>query len=326
MEKQRIPLVALAVALAIFRPIPACAMEAPGDGGPGWRYEQKTHHWYYYGDGQGRQSGWLNYHGEWYWFDGEGRMADGGNTVIDGVPYYFFINGHMAWNQYVGMKYYNAEGRHQEEHDVRVIGRTSPENADRDLFSDYLYQVPRSWIAHFIQDGWQFMFYKQKKYFAAPSTGQGVYYVYHSVDTHYKKVKFTDVDNVLQAFGEYVGSAAGCYREGDPWMDVLWEEQPAMENVLELPDYYEDDAKFYFGKVFATYLDYQGRKEMLRCSPKSCQVMEEILHSKDSREDRERFLEKARAEREAAARKEERMAQEEGFGPGRKPTGTQAAP
>ena len=192
MEKSRIGALLLAMAFMLTDVFPGYAMEAPGDGEDGWQYMQENYHWSYYNEDGIVHKGWLKYNGEWYWFDDNGWMFSGGNTVIDGNSYYFFINGNMAYNQYVGMKYYDGNGQQQSKHDVRVIGNTVPDSEDKDLYSDAMYLIPRSWIARFIEDGWQMMFYKQKKYFAAPRTSQGIYYVYHSVDSLYKKVKFTD--------------------------------------------------------------------------------------------------------------------------------------
>lgn len=292
------------------------AMEAPGDGEPGWHYGQNNYRWCYYDEAQRLHTGWLSFNGEWYWFNDDGWMASGGITTVEGLPYYFFINGHMAWNQYVGMKFYGQDGQHQPENDVRVIGKVNSDTEDRDLFSDFMYLIPRSWIEKFVEDGWQMMFYKQKKYFAAPGTNLGVYYVYHSVDTHYKKVKFTDVESVLQGFGEYVGYASGCYEEGNAWMKILWEEQPAVASLLALPDRYQEDAQFYFGKLFAAYLDGQEKERLLQASPRVCQVMEEILHLQDDEITRKRLEKKAQEEQEAAARRTKRLAAQEGHGPG----------
>ncbi|NBH71378.1 hypothetical protein D3Z51_04935 [Clostridiaceae bacterium] len=313
-NKRGIVAVAFAVSLIGKGNLQTYAMEAPGDGEPGWYYGQEKHRWYYVDGSQNLHTGWLDYNGEWYWFNQEGWMADGGTTTIDGIPYYFFINGNLAWNQYVGMKFYNKDGRHEQEHDVRVVGKQNPDNEDKDMFSDYMYQIPRSWITRFIEDGWQIMFYKQKKYFEAPRTDQGIYYVYHSVDTYYKKMKFTDVDSVLQAFGEYVGYAAGCYEKGNAWMDALWEEQPALSPVLNLPDRYVDDGKFYFGKLFAAYVDDSGKEEVLRVSPRAGEVMEEILHLHDDEETKKRLERKAQERQEAARQAAERAG--EGGGPG----------
>ena len=314
MNKKRIAAVSFAALLLCVGNLPVYGMEAPGDGEQGWYYGQEKHRWCYYDDSRKPHTGWLNYNGEWYWFNQEGWVADGGATTIEGIHYYFFINGHLAWNQYVGMKFYNKDGQHQPEHDVRVVGKQNPDNEDKDLFSDYMYQVPRSWITRFAEDGWQMMFYKQKKYFQAPLTNQGIYYVYHNVDTYYKKVKFTDVDSVLQAFGEYVGYAAGCYEKDNAWMEALWEEQPALAPVLNLPDRYLDDGKFYFGKLFALYVDGGGREEVLRVSPRACEVMEEILHLHDDEETKERLKKKAREMQEAARQAAEKAG--EGGGPG----------
>ncbi len=298
----------------------AAAMEAPGNGGNGWYYNQKDYNWYYLDDEKTPHTGWLNYEGEWYWFDHQGRMADGGYQNVDGRQYYFFINGNMAWNQYIGLKYMDGDGQPEDTHDIRVIGSESPTGEDRDLIGDDLYLVPRGWIRQFVRDGWQFMFYKKKAYFSAPDTDRGIYYVYHSVDTHYKKVKFTQPDAVLQAFGEYVGYAAGCYKAGDERMDVLWEEMKALSAWLDIPSYYAGNARFCFGKLFATYLDDQKCKEMKKRSPKACEVMDEILHMKD--EPAVRASRKARLDAEAQKENawKKKTANEEAYGPGMKRT------
>lgn len=315
-KKYRMLPLFLAAVMAVLEAVPAFAIEAPGSGGKDWFYSDKNHHWYYYDEDRNVHTGWLEYEGEWYWFGPDGCMEDGGPVAIDGVRYYFFTNGHMVWNQYIGMKYYDGSGQQDPDHDIRVVGPESPTSEDRDLITDYLYEVPRSWIAEFVKDGWQFMFYKKKKYFEAPNTEMGVYYVYHSVDTHYKKAKFTDVDSVLEAFGEYVGYAAGCYEEGDARMQALWNDYNGLRNILEIPDYYAGDEAFYFGKVFAAYLDGETREDVQRSAPGACETLEEILHMKDDGETRQRLKEKREAERKAAEARAARIAAEEGYGPG----------
>lgn len=316
MKKYRILPLALAVMMAVMEMGQAFAMEAPGNGGADWYYSDKNHHWYYYDEDRNVHKGWLKYDGEWYWFDSDGWMEASGQTVIDGVRYYFYSNGHMAWNQYIGLKYYDENGQQDDTHDIRVIGTESPTTEDKDLITDYLYEVPRSWIAQFVKDGWQFMFYKKKKYFSAPSTDMGIYYVHHSVDTHYKKAKITQADAILPAFGEYVGHAAGLYREGDERMQALWSDYNAIQNILEIPDYYAGDDSFYFGKVFAAYLDGETREDMLKSAPASCEILEEILHLKDDAETRARLKDRREAEQKAAQERAARIAAEEGYGPG----------
>lgn len=293
---------------------PAMAMNAPGDGAEGWEYSQEDHFWYYYENGV-PHTGWLEFHGDWYWFDGTGRMEEGGDVTIDGLPYYIFVNGHVARNQFVGLKYYDENGQREEKHDVRIIGST-PAMEDRDLFSDAMFEIPRGWIAQFVKDGWQMMFYTKKKYFAAPETDRGIYYVYHDVDLHYKKVKFTDPESATQAFGEYVGYAAGCYRADSARMKVLWQEQTAVWDILELPAYYAEDAQMYFGRLFAAYLDPRTQEELFRASPAVCEVMEEILRLKEDEAAKAWMRQQEEARKEEATRRQERMAGVEGAGPG----------
>ncbi len=281
MNKKNIVILALASLIGIAPAVQAYGMDAPGRGGSNWYYSDKNHHWYYYDADRNVHTGWLLYEGEWYWFDSDGWMEDSGYANIDGVRYYFFSNGQMAHNQYIGLKYMNKDGQEQETNQIRVIGRESPTAEDKDMITDALYEVPRGWFAEFEKDGWQMMFYKQKKYFAAPDTDMGIYYVYHSVDTRYKKVKFTDTDALLQAFGTYVGYAAGLYEEDNPLMQVLWTEQIALNRILNIPNYYSGDSGFYFGKLFAAYLDPVDREAMEQIAPQVCEIVGDILHMKD---------------------------------------------
>lgn len=312
MNRKRIAMLALASLMGFGTAMPAFAIDAPGSGGSNWYYSDKNHHWYYYDENRDYHTGWLFYEGEWYWFDSDGWMEASGYANIDGVRYYFFSNGQMAYNQYVGLKYMNRDGQEEEEHNIRVIGRETPTSEDRDMITDALYEVPRGWLAEFEKDGWQLMFYKQKKYFAAPDTDMGIYYVHHSVDTRYKKVKFTDTDALLQAFGTYVGYAAGCYEEGNPLMEALWKEQTALNNILNIPDYYSGDAEFYFGKLFAAYLDSQDREAMQQLAPEACEIMGDILHMKDEYPE----VYQRQKEREAKARQQYAEKAAELGGPG----------
>ncbi|MDO4268331.1 MAG: hypothetical protein Q4C73_07645 [Eubacteriales bacterium] len=297
----------------------ACAMEAPGGALAGWFYDDVGHGWYYQPEAGQRQTGWLFYGGEWYWFDETGRMAEGGFRNIDGLQYFFYANGHMARNQYVDLTYYGENGQPEEKGNIRVIGTVNPSGEDKDILTDELYQVPRAWLKKFTEAGWQFMFYTKKKYFEAPGTDQGIYYVYHSVDTRYKKVKFTRGSDILPAFGEYVGYAAGCYEEGSSWMERLWNEFRRLQTYLEIPDYYSGDAAFYFGQAFAAYVDEGRRETMERISREACQVMEEILLSAETPEERERILKEREAKRSQAGESAEDAARTEGYGPGYQP-------
>lgn len=287
-------------------------MEAPGDGGSDWIY--KNYHWYYRDPDGSNHTGWLKYGGEWYWFSESGEMADGGSQIVDGVMYYFFINGHMARNQYLGLEFFGDDGQHQSSGDIRTIGNSEVTTEQKDLITDALYLVPRGWLERFVRDGWQIMFYTKKKYFAAPSTDLGIYYVYHSVDCEYEKVKTTKPEALLEAMCEYVGEEAGCYRENDERMAVLWNAYPVLRGVLEIPDYYASDSKFYFGKLVSAYLEGEKTAEIRRAAPEVCEVIEEILHQNDSEEEREFYRKQAELASAEAKAYEERVRAEGGPG------------
>lgn len=259
---------------------PAFGMDAPGSGGKNWHYG-KDHHWTYREEDCSLHTGWLHDKGEWYWFDEHGWLQTGGQRDIDGVRYFFFSNGHMAHNQYVDLKFLGENGQEEKEHAIRVIGTERPDSRDKDLITDYLYEVPRGWQKQFVEDGWEFLFYKKKQYFSAPSTSSGIYYVRYSTDRRYKKVKFCDADSILQGFGEYVGYRAGCYRENSTMMQEYWKAGPVLQDILEIPDYYAENAAFCFGKLFSDYVSGEKTEELTRKFPEVCEELEKILHQKD---------------------------------------------
>ena len=259
---------------------PSYAMDAPGSGGKNWSYG-KDHHWTYRDQDGQLHTSWLYYEGEWYWFDEHGWMQTGGTRTIDGIRYFFFSNGHMAHNQYVDLKFLGEDGQEDKKGEIRVIGTRKPDSEDKDLITDYLYEVPRGWIRQFVKDGWQFLFYTKKTYFEAPSTSSGIYYVRYSTDRRYKKVKFCDADSILQAFGEYVAYKAGCYRGDSTVMQEYWKVSPVLERILEIPDYYAEDAGFCFGTLFSAYVSGEKTEELRRKFPELCEKLEMILHQKE---------------------------------------------
>lgn len=291
------------------------AMDAPGSGDPRWEYRE-DHHWYYQREDGSVQRGWLFFEDEWYWFDAEGRMAESGFHEIDGQRYYFFSNGHMAWNQYLDLSYLDENGQPDENHDIRIAGSGTPDGEAKDLLTDYLYQIPRSWLARFAEEEWQFLFYPGKKFFEAPDTKKGIYYVYHSTDTHYKKVKFTRPEAVLQAFGEYVGFASGCYEKESAWMEELWKESKQLQPLLQLPDAYSGDAQIYFGSLFAAYVDEETRDEVLKRSPEAGRILDEILISAEAEEVRPRMKERFEKRRQEDLERLWWENTEKGSGPG----------
>lgn len=270
------------LALSAGALFPSRAMDAPGSGGKNWSYG-KDHHWTYRDEDGTLHTGWLFYEGEWYWFDERGWLQTGGQRDIDGERYFFFSNGHMARNQYVELKFLGENGQEEKNHEIRVIGTERPDAEDKDLITDYLYEVPRGWLSQFVEDGWQFLFYKKKSYFEAPSTSSGIYYVHHDTDRRYKKAKFCDADAILQAFGEYAGYKAGCYREDSTMMQKFWNAGLVLEDVLEIPDYYASDAAFCFGKLFSDYVGGEKKEDLQRGFPEVCEELEKILHQKDEK-------------------------------------------
>lgn len=226
----------------------------------------------------------------------------------------------MAWNQYLDLSYLNEDGQPDEAHDIRIAGSVTPEGEAKDLLTDYLYQIPRSWLSRFAEEDWQFLFYPNKKFFEAPDTSQGIYYVYHSTDTYYKKVKFTRPEAVLRAFGEYVGFASGCYQKDSRRMEALWKESKQLQPLLKIPDIYSGDAQVYFGSLFAAYVDEETRDEVLKHSPEAGRILDEILASAETEEAGQRMKERLEKRRQEDLERLWWENTEKGYGPGSRKT------
>ena len=68
--------------------------------------------------------------------------------------------------------------------------------------------------------------------------------------------------------------------------------------------------------MFAAYLDEQEREILMRLSPKTCEILSEILMLPEDDKNRLYLQEKARQEQEKAAEERARRVAEEGYGPG----------
>lgn len=244
----------------------------------GWCMDWDSHTWYFYDSDHTMHTGWLFDGGAWYWMDGQGRMFAGGYRTIEGVKYYFFNDGQLAANQYIGFRYHDKDGLEESSHDVQLVGGGKVSQEDRDMVSDALYLYPRRWIARFVETGWSFQYYTEKSFFEAPDTDLGVYYKYYDLDTRYRKLKLCRSESMVRAFGEYVAYASGTLEEGNEDMRLLRSEQVNLDDLLEIPDYYDSSDRFFFGAVCEAYFDDEKREQMETLSPEACRVLEGILN------------------------------------------------
>lgn len=244
----------------------------------GWYYDEDDGR-YYYLERDGRHTGWLYQDGAWYWFNSSGKMADGGYTMARMHQYYFFRNGQMAANQYVGLKYYDENGNEDSEHSIVRVGDGAVKKSDRDAVTEALENVPREWIRDFVEQGWELMYYTDKSYFSAPDTEDGVYYVRHKLDTHYKKLKFTSPGALTRAFGEYVGYRLGLYdQEGDSPVAAMAAECENVSTYTPLPSYFDDKEEAQFGLVFETFIDPENQDEFMRDAPELYAALEKLIY------------------------------------------------
>lgn len=251
----------------------------------GWRYYEDEDKWYYFKEDGSVQKGWFqDQDGSWYWLGVRGEMMKSGYRNINGVRYYFYEDGKMAANQYAGTYYMNEYGQHNGDYDMVIEGKIkeSALNTEaREAITKALKDIPPEWIRRFVDQGWEFLYYPERSYFEAPDSGGSIYYVYHKLDTSYRKIKFCKPEALTQAFGEYIGYMSDCYDDDSLAMRDLFMCQANVDEFINLPDYYADDSKFYFGKLVEAYLDPEKNVEMEAASPEACQILKDILYSKD---------------------------------------------
>lgn len=238
-----------------------------GEMAVGWAYDEDADKWYYMNDNGTRKTGWLQAGGVWYWFDSVGAMYNEGFRMVSGHKYYFFENGQMAGNQYVGTYYYGADGLRDRQYDIVIQGKRKPSEEEKDAITKAMENIPGEWMERCVKSGWEFMYYTDREYFSAPRTEQGIYYVYHQTDTNYKKIKFTKPESLIMAFGEYVAHATGNDRSDNRFMADFQQYLVGTSLVQPLPSYFDDDSAMWFGALLECYCNPDVFYDMKKQSP-----------------------------------------------------------
>lgn len=248
-----------------------------GEMATGWAYDADEEQWHYMDEDGVVTRGWLQKGGAWYWFDSKGVMYNRGFRMVDGHKYYFYEDGQMAANQFVGMNYYDENGLRDNRYDMTIQGKRKPTNEERDKITQALSGVPREWIKKFVESGWEFMYYTDKKYFSAPKTDQGIYFVYHKTDKNYKKLKFTNPETLAMAFGEYIAYATGNDKEDNDFMADFYQYLSESSMAQSLPSYFDSDPAMWFGWLIQCYGNTEIRIDMKRSSPELVKNLEKAL-------------------------------------------------
>lgn len=197
--------------------------------------------------------------------------------MIDAHKYYFYENGQLAANQYVGLMYYDENGVRDRRYDITINGDRKPDVDEKERITKAMAEIPREWIRKFNESGWELMYYTDKNYYSAPMTDQGIYYIYYRTDTYYKKLKFTKPEQLPMAFGEYVAWATGNDADENQFMADY--SRYLMESSLAqgLPSHFDGDSAMLFGNLFANYCDPDIRADMQRISPEFLDMIETTL-------------------------------------------------
>lgn len=249
----------------------------------GWCYNEDEEKWHYYNEDGTAQKGWFqDTSGSWYWFSSKGEMASTGYKYVSGGRYYFFDNGQMAANQYVGLAYMDENGIRNRNFDIVVEGSKGSSaitEERKDAFTEASKNIPREWVKRFISEGWEILYYPDKPYFSAPDTGNGRYYVCHKLDTTYRKIKICNPAELTEAFSEFIGYEYGCYEDQSQEATDLMMNKDQVDEFVYIPDYYEDDMEFYFGKLAGAYLGSAStRSEMEETAPSVTRILKKILY------------------------------------------------
>lgn len=251
-----------------------------GEMAVGWAYDEDTEKWYFMNDNGTRKTGWHKAGGVWYWFDSQGAMYNQGFRMVSGHKYYFFENGQMAANQYVGTYYYDVDGLRNRKYDMTIQGNRKPSEDEKDAISKAVENIPGEWLERCLQADWEFILYTDKEYYEAPKTDQGIYYVYHKTDTNYKKIKFTKPEALTIAFGEYVASVTGNNKQESTFMVDFqaYLNSTANDFIQPLPSYFDDKPSMWFGLLFASGIDPEIIYDMKKQSPDLAAFIETTLN------------------------------------------------
>lgn len=262
-------------------PSAAWAQENQNQRETGWHYDEDREKWYYYTEEGNLQTGWFqDSSGSWYWFNSRGEMVCGGYQVIDGQRYYFLENGQMAAGQYAGLSYMNLSGQPDSSRDMTVEGRGNAKavNAEtRKEITKALQDIPREWILHFLNHGWEFVYYPDKEYFSAPQSDGEIYYVRYKLDDSCRKIKFCDPEALTQAFGEYIGYASGCYEPDSQFMEDLLKDSQSWKETADIPEYFVNDAQFTLGRLISLYLTDPEARETFDTKSLAGQMIRTLL-------------------------------------------------
>lgn len=232
----------------------------------GWIYDEDTDSWYHAGDDGALTVGWYHAGDAWYWFDSKCVMYHGGSRMVSGHKYYFFENGQLAANQYVGLYYYDCDGLRDNAHDIRLMGKRRPSDSEKEQITKELSGVPREWIKKFVDSGWELMYYTDKAYFSAPKTDKGIYFVNYNTDTHYKKIKFSKPAGLAMAFGEFAASTLSDEEISKALTD--FEQYLSVSGLVQpLPSYFDDKTEMQFGNLFAACADEDIRADIRKEAP-----------------------------------------------------------
>lgn len=243
----------------------------------GWVYDDEEEVWYHAGENGELTKGWLRAGDAWYWFDSRFQLYDQGERMVDGHKYYFFENGQLAANQYVGLDYYDENGLRNRDYSITIQGKRRPTEEEKKQITEAMAGIPREWIKKFNDNGWEIMFYTDRSFYSAPSTDQGIYYVYHKTDTNYKKLKFTNPNSLAIAFGEYVASETDHDTEENSFMADYHQYMMESSMAQPLPSYFDDNIAMQFGSLFEAYCRPEVRADMKRVSPDLYEYLRQLL-------------------------------------------------
>lgn len=221
----------------------------------GWIYDEEKAEWGYADESGELHTGWLQSGDIWYWFDSSGVMYKGGDRMINGHKYYFYENGQMAADKFASMNFYNSDGVKTNSHRITIKGKRSITADEKAEITRQMAEIPSYWVRKFINDGWELMFFTDRKYFQAPSTESGIYYVYYQTDIKYKKLKITNPKDLRMAFGEYIAYKTGNYSDLKDEYTTALEVAGEYYSGRQLPSYFDSNTAMQFAASFEAWSD-----------------------------------------------------------------------
>lgn len=234
--------------------------------------------WYYFNPGGERLSGWLNQGGTWYYLRSNGVMMTEGWRTIENSQYYFYENGAMAANSFIGKYYVDENGMRNTDFNIRKAKKgETPTEEDYEKAAEELNQIPKVVLSQYIKEGWKFVIDSEKKTRNQTEIDEITYPVNLYKNATDKEILFDEADGIAFTMLREFVSQKGIVQEYFPRLLAAWTFDSVNEDELEgSPASYYSNLSYHLSDQIMLYLSPDTRGEVREMNESLYQIIEEI--------------------------------------------------